>query len=62
MPPEWTPTPEFSPAGLDLMMPPSYEGGDPEALVAPGGLLDPAVDLRTEFPDRELHGLSGGSS
>jgi serine/threonine-protein kinase len=43
MPPEWTPTPEFLPAsipgwetfagrGLELMLPPSYEGGDPLAL------------------------------
>ena len=43
MPPEWTPTPEFAPAavpgwgmftgdGIELMLPPSYEGGDPVAL------------------------------
>ena len=43
MPPEWTPTPEFVPAavpgweafagrGLELMLPPGYEGGDPVAL------------------------------
>ena len=43
MPPEWTPTPDFAPAavpgwgmftgdGIELMLPPSYEGGDPVAL------------------------------
>ena len=43
MPPEWTPTPEFIAAtvpgwelfsgrGLELMLPPSYDGGDPAAL------------------------------
>jgi serine/threonine-protein kinase len=43
MPPAWTPTPEFVAAavpgwetitgrGLELMLPPSYDGGDPEAL------------------------------
>jgi serine/threonine-protein kinase len=43
MPPAWTPTPDFSPAtvpgwglftgdGIELMLPPSYEGGDPVAL------------------------------
>lgn len=43
MPPAWTPTPEFVAAsvpgwvtitgrGLELMMPPAYEGGDPVAL------------------------------
>jgi hypothetical protein len=43
MPPEWTPTPgslavsvdgwtTFSGNGVELMLPPSYEGGDPVAL------------------------------
>ena len=43
MPPEWTPTPDFAPAvvpgwgmfagdGIELMLPPTYEGGDPVAL------------------------------
>ncbi|MBM2842668.1 MAG: hypothetical protein HW404_505 [Anaerolineales bacterium] len=43
MPPEWTPTPDYAPAtvpgwglftgdGIELMLPPSYEGGDPVAL------------------------------
>ena len=43
MPPEWTPTPEYLPAsvpgwesipgrGIELMLPPEYEGGDPIAL------------------------------
>jgi serine/threonine-protein kinase len=45
MPPEWTPTPQFSGTfvegwtkltgnGVELMLPPSYEGGDPAALQA----------------------------
>jgi serine/threonine-protein kinase len=42
MPPEWTPTPDFTVSvpgwetisgnGVDLMLPPAYEGGDPVAL------------------------------
>ena len=43
MPPEWTPTPDYAPAtvpgwgtftgnGIELMLPPSYEGGDPVAV------------------------------
>ena len=56
MPPAWTPTPEFvahsipgwetfTGRGLELMMPPSYGGGDPVALA------EELADLLAEVPE-----------